>query len=103
VSAGRIIGVRESFIDSLGDQAVLELREFVFTALADLGYGIPPDSMLLALENFVYSRCEIKTPEYRSWARQKAREIIQGAWASIQPVMAELETLESSNKKGTKK
>lgn len=28
---------------------------------------------------------------------------IQGAWASIQPVMAELETLESSNKKGTKK
>lgn len=78
MSAGRIIGVRESFIDSLGDQAVLELREFVFTALADLGYGIPPDAMLLALENFVYSRCEIKTPEYRSWARQKAREIPTG-------------------------
>lgn len=83
MSAGRIIGVRESFIDSLGDQAVLELREFVFTALADLGYGIPPDAMLLALENFVYSRCEIKTPEYRSWARQKAREIAPGEGRGI--------------------
>ncbi len=36
MSAGRIIGVRESFIDSLGDQAVLELREFVVYTLCTL-------------------------------------------------------------------